>query len=145
MKINNLINRKKKDKFLIIILTAVSITLLDQLTKFFVLNNIIIQITYTTNTGAGFGILKNSTQLLIWFSIIILGLIFCLYDELKNKTTRISAALIIGGTVGNLIDRIRFGYVIDFIDLKIWPSFNIADTAITIGAVVLIIHLLKKE
>jgi signal peptidase II len=63
----------------------------------------------------------------------------------KNTWQRIALALILGGAVGNLIDRALLGYVVDFIDVRIWPVFNIADSAITVGAVLLCIHYLRGE
>jgi len=57
------------------------------------------------------------------------------------KVTEICLILILGGAIGNLIDRLRFGYVIDFLDFKVWPVFNIADSAITIGVTILFISL----
>ena len=80
------------------------------------------------------------------FLLLIIGIIIYYYDKIpKNKYAEISAALILGGAVGNLIDRVLRGHVIDFIDLRIWPSFNIADTAISIGAIGLILYLIKKK
>ena len=58
---------------------------------------------------------------------------------------RIGFASVFGGVLGNLIDRLRYGYVIDFLDFRIWPVFNIADSAITIGAVLIIIDLLRNR
>ena len=87
------------------------------------------------------------TDALIWLSIIILGVILYYHDKIaaKDKFLHTSIAIIFGGSIGNLIDRIRLGYVIDFIDLKIWPSFNIADAAITLGAIGLIYYMIKKK
>ncbi|GAF74610.1 unnamed protein product, partial [marine sediment metagenome] len=97
------------------------------------------------NTGAAFGILKNQTLLLIWFSVIVIGVILFYMDKIpKDKIVQIFTALILGGTISNLIDRLRLGYVIDFINFKIWPAFNIADAAVTIGAIGLIIYFLRK-
>jgi signal peptidase II len=63
-----------------------------------------------------------------------------------NKGTLVTCvlALIVGGAIGNLIDRIRLGYVVDFLDFRIWPVFNAADSAISIGTIVLIIYIIKK-
>jgi len=147
----------EKSKFITILLTAVIIVLLDQITKFIITKKIplgksipiipgIFSFTYFQNTGAGFGLFPGSTRLLIWFSIIVIGLILYFYESIpENKYTQISIALILGGTFSNLIDRINLGYIIDFLDFKIWPIFNIADTAITIGVIGLIIYLIKKE
>jgi signal peptidase II len=82
----------------------------------------------------------------MWFSIIVIGVILYIYDRLpKEKLVQIPLALVLGGTFGNLIDRFRFGFVIDFLDFRIWPAFNLADMAITIGVIGLIIYLLFKK
>ncbi len=147
----------EKTKLLIIALTSIGIVLLDQLLKAVITRNMqlsqsipvlnnIFHITYIQNTGAGFGLFQGSTRLLIWFSIIVIGIIMYFYDEIpKNKCAQLSIAAILGGTFSNLIDRINLGYVIDFLDFRIWPAFNIADAAITIGAVSLAIFLIRKE
>lgn len=131
-----------KKKAGIIFLTAVAVVLLDQITKFFAEK----YLTITYNPGAGFGLFQDSTSLLIWFSIIVIGIILYSYDKIpKQSSIQFYVGLLLGGTIGNLIDRIRLNYVIDFIDLKIWPSFNIADAAITISVIGLIIYLIKKK
>lgn len=131
-----------KKKVLVIFLTALLIILLDQLTKFLAEKYLIT----IHNTGAGFGLFKDSTTLLIWFSIIVIGAILYSYDKIPEKTSiQLFVGLLLGGTIGNLIDRLRLSYVIDFIDLKIWPSFNLADAAITIGVIGLIIYLIRKK
>jgi len=105
----------------------------------------ILHATYIQNTGAGFGILKGWNTILIFISLIIIGIILFYFDRIiKEKSIHIPIALILGGAIGNLIDRIFLGYVIDFIDFRIWPAFNIADSCITIGALWLIIYLWKK-
>jgi len=109
-----------------------------------IINNVL-HMTYILNTGAAFGIFKGMNLLLIWISIIIIGAILYNYDKIpKDTVPQIGFALIIGGAIGNLIDRIFLGHVIDFIDFRIWPAFNIADSAISIGAVLLIIYYWKK-
>lgn len=143
-----------KQKFLIIFLITILTIFIDQITKFFISKNINTQITiikkvlyftFVKNTGAAFGILKNQTILLIWFSVIVVGVIFFLYDKIPNKkSVQIFTALILGGTISNLVDRLRLNYVIDFIDFKVWPAFNIADAAVTIGCIGLIIYFMKK-
>lgn len=126
----------------IIFITAFFVIVLDQLTKFFVQDMPFI----VRNTGAVFGILTSQTDMLIWISFLVIGGIFFYYDRIpENKLVMLSVGLLLGGTIGNLIDRIRLGYVIDFIDLKFWPSFNIADSAVSVGAVILIIYLMKNK
>ena len=128
-------------KFTKFILIAFLIVVLDQLTKFIVVNNF----DYIQNTGAGFGLFQGNVHILIWISVIVIGLIFYFFDTIPDiKYVFYSVAFILGGTLGNLIDRIRLGYVIDFIDLGFWPAFNLADSAITIGVVGLIYYLIKK-
>ena len=129
-------------KHYIIFITAFFIILFDQLTKVIVEDMPFI----VKNTGAVFGILTGQTDMLIWISFFVIGGIFFYYDKIpENKFVLLSVGLILGGTIGNLIDRIRLGYVIDFIDLKFWPSFNIADSAVSVGAVILIIYLMKNK
>jgi signal peptidase II len=94
--------------------------------------------TLVYNRGAAFGMLKNQ---LFFFVLISFFVILFIFLHLKNKKIpllyKISLSLILAGSVGNLIDRLRFGYVIDFLDLRFWPVFNLADSALTIGALLL--------
>jgi len=121
---------------------SIFVILLDQLTKYLIskymvlhqsipLINNILHLTYIQNTGAGFGILKSQNTFLIFISLIIIGIIlFHIKKIVKEKQIHIPIALILGGAVGNLIDRIFLNHVIDFIDFRIWPAFNAADSAI---------------
>ena len=95
----------------------------------------VFHITYICNPGAAFGILANQRMIFIVFSIILFFLIVFFYRRLRDGSCylRYGTLLLAGGAFGNLIDRIRFGYVIDFFDLRVWPIFNIADIAICIG------------
>ena len=124
---------------------------LDQLTKFLISRNFalnqplavikgIFYITLVHNRGAAFGILRDQVWLFILISIIAILLIFFNLkksEPLKVSLYTISLSLILAGGLGNLIDRIVYGYVVDFLDFRVWPVFNIADSAITIGAVLL--------
>jgi len=106
----------------------------------------IFHITYVTNYGAGFGIMQGKTGLLIWFAIIVIGIILFYYDKIQEKKSlEIFSGLILGGTLSNLIDRLLFGFVTDFFDFRIWPVFNIGDSCVCIGALFLIIYIIKKE
>lgn len=146
-----------KNKYFTIFLTAFSIVLIDQLTKFlikanFQLNesipiiNNIFHLTYINNFGAGFGILQQQKWILVFISIIVIGLIFYYLDKIKEKELllQVLVGFILGGTTGNLIDRLYYGYVIDFLDFQVWPIFNIADSFVTIGVIGLIIYLWDK-
>lgn len=141
-----------------IFLIVVIILSLDLITKFFATQNLLLNhpspvvkgffyLTLIHNRGAAFGILKNQTALFIFTSLFAVLLI---YSSLKkNKTYKkltlasVSLAFILGGALGNLIDRLFLGYVVDFLDFRIWPVFNLADSSITIGAVLLGWSILK--
>ena len=147
----------KLKKSLLIAIIALSVLVLDQLTKLLVAGNMqlggsipliknIFHLTYIQNTGAAFGVLKGFNIFLIILSIAVLAAIFCYYKKIaeKDRLVHVLVALILGGIIGNLIDRIRLGYVIDFLDFRIWPAFNVADSCITIAVIWLIIYLWKK-
>lgn len=133
----------KKTPFILLIASV--LFLLDFLTKmmirsYFQVNDTIpliqdiFHITYVQNTGAGFGLLTGYNILLIAIYIVALGVIAFSWKSLPEE--RVPAGLIglfIGGIAGNLLDRIIFSHVLDFIDFRFWPVFNIADSGITIG------------
>ena len=91
------------------------------------------------NTGASFGILKDATLFLILISVVVIAIIMYYRARIPEKPC-IFLALLLGGVVGNLIDRVMHGFVIDFISLSFWPAFNVADIAITVGAAGLIVY-----
>lgn len=108
-------------------------------------------LTYTHNTGAAFSILTGQRILLILIATIILIILFNYIrkNKVKEKIDILAFSLIIGGSFGNLIDRIVRGYVVDFLDFKIFgynfPIFNLADTFIVIGVFLLLITTIRKE
>ena len=108
--------------------------------------NNIFHLTYIQNTGAGFGILKNQALVLLFISVAVIGIILYHFDKIKNNETllQILVGFVLGGTIGNLIDRLAYGHVIDFLDFQIWPVFNFADSFVTMGIIGLIIYLWKK-
>lgn len=147
----------KNKKLLRIFLPAFLVLLLDQLTKFMVVNNMtksqsipliknIFHLTYTTNTGSAFGILKGWQLPLIFLTFIIIGVIFYYIPKIKEKekSLQIFIGFILGAAIGNLIDRIFLGHVIDFLDFRIWPVFNIADSFLSISVIFLIIYFWNK-
>ena len=146
----------KKGKSLFIFLAALLVVIFDQLTKLFVASRFslgesvpvikgIFSIAYLANQGAGFGILQGQRWFFIFFALMVIGAILYLYDKIPaNKYVQLGVGLILGGAIGNLIDRIRLSYVIDFLDFRFWPAFNIADSAVSVGAVILIIYFWKK-
>ena len=116
-----------------LILIAFIIIILDQLSKLYAKHNW----DYVINYGASFSILQGYRWLFIIVAILVIFLIFY-YNEKKYL---LAFSFILGGTIGNLIDRVFLGYVIDFIDVKIIPIFNVADIANTVGAILLLIGL----
>lgn len=109
------------------------------------------QFTLVHNRGAAFGIGSNwSTPIFLIFSFVALIVVVSLLFQLKphEKLSAIALAMIVGGAVGNIFDRIRLGYVVDFLDVYIqnhhWPVFNIADSLITVGAVLLGLDMIKQ-
>lgn len=146
----------------LIVIIAVLLTIIDQISKLFItrLMNVkhsikiidnFFYLTYTHNQGAAFSILTGQRIFLIIITILIIILLLSYLKKNfpKDKLTKFSFALILGGSLGNLIDRIVRGSVIDFLDFKIFsynfPIFNLADTFITIGVILLIIITFRKE
>ena len=137
------------------------VLIVDQLTKFIILKNFqpggslpviknFFHISLVCNKGVAFGVFSEQGLPFRWtfiVCIIIVVFISVFYKKLfrERKSTRIFLSLILSGASGNLIDRIRFGYVVDFLDFRIWPVFNIADSAITIGTVLLILQMLRHK
>jgi len=146
----------------IIMYLSIIFLLIDQISKLLVvklldINKSIVLIknffylTYTHNTGAAFSILTGQRIFLILIAITILAILFNYLrkNKVEGKIDKLAFSLIIGGSLGNLIDRIIRGYVVDFIDIKIFgynfPVFNLADTFIVVGVFLLIITLGRKE
>lgn len=131
---------------------TVIVVILDQLTKYLIETNkpliyfLFIKIQYTTNTGAGFGILKNNSFILGIVSLLAVILIIYYYPKIpQTKLNSTIAGLLLAGTIGNGIDRLTKQYVVDFIATTFWPSFNVADAAITVSVIGLIILSIKEH
>lgn len=131
---------------------AVAIIVIDQILKniflkltepIYVVGDVI-KFNFIKNFGASFGILKNQKWLFIIFSLIVMIAIIYYYKRMPKDYIP-WVAMIMGGTLSNLIDRIHLGFVIDYIDLTYWPVFNIADIALTAGAIVLIWKIAKEK
>ena len=103
-------------------------------------------ITFILNPGAAFGILANQRLFFIGIGAAMLLGAGCFYSRLKQQDSwiRYGAALLLGGAVGNLLDRIRYGVVVDFLDFRVWPVFNIADIAIVFGVGCIVYALLFR-
>jgi signal peptidase II len=158
------LGENKKDKFIkeikyMIPMLAIAfvIVALDQWTKAMVRAKLapirlievirgFFEFSYSENTGAAFGSFQGKNPVFIVVGIIALAFIFYIFRSLNKSTwMRISFGLILGGALGNLIDRIAFGFVIDFIRIRVtpsiwWPNFNIADAGITVGAIMFAVY-----
>ncbi|NQZ54547.1 MAG: signal peptidase II [Piscirickettsiaceae bacterium] len=111
-------------------------------------------LTMAHNTGAAFSFLANAGGWQRWFFVglavlISIGLLIWIQKLAKTNIEAMSVSLILGGAIGNVIDRVYFGYVIDFLDVYYgsyhWPAFNIADAAIVVGAILLIIDSFRAQ
>ena len=132
------------------------IFLFDHITKvaaFFYLPNRPVELlpffhlTYVENTGASFGMMRNGNFLLIFVMLAIVAYIIISWRELCSygKWVKWGSVFILAGAVGNLYDRIMLGFVVDFLDFRIWPVFNVADSFITIGGCMFVISLLMQR
>jgi signal peptidase II len=159
----------RNGRYLILALISLSTVALDQISKVQIMQTMrlhesipvvseFFSLTYIRNPGAAFGLLASSGQTfrLIFFgltSVFALGLLGMIFFRLRQDDWigQLSIAGILGGAIGNLLDRVRFGEVIDFLDFYVngyhWPAFNVADAAISVGVFFLILHfaLEKKE
>jgi len=155
--------QRRKQQGIVFFVSIFAILIVDQSLKSLVrlklavgesipLINNIFHITYVTNTGAAFGLFKNSAIFFIIISVVAIVLIAGLIlksikraEFMANPRFDLGLIMIISGAIGNLVDRLKFGYVIDFIDVRIWPVFNIADTSITIGTMLLILSYMCQK
>jgi signal peptidase II len=143
-----------RKRYLYFFLITISVIVLDQLSKLLIMNyvimgksismvNDILYFTFLSNTGATWGMFKGNNAIFIILSVICLGVMLFYHKALPKPFY--ANALIVAGITGNLIDRILWGYVIDFIDLRWWPVFNVSDSAISIGIAIIIIYSIKTE
>ena len=143
-------------------LIAIIVLVLDQITKYFISTHVklhetitvvpgFFNITHVRNKGAAFGILSNFPELwrsafFITVTIVAVGVLIALIAKTNERLSLYAFSLIAGGAMGNVVDRLRYGEVVDFIQWYVrsyyWPSFNVADSAITIGVTLLAIEML---
>jgi len=136
---------------------ALAVIVLDHVTKTWVADHFlpgesriviphILYLTYVQNYHGAFGLFGTHPLLLTAAaSAVLIGFYLWYRREGAATTVHIAFALIFGGAVGNIIDRLRFGYVHDFFDLRFWPVFNVADSAITVGVTLLLLQMLVRE
>ena len=135
---------------------------LDQLTKLWVLASLperawwsplpgqawqVFRITHTTNSGAAFGIFPKQGTFFMLIAVVVVVAIVVYYRHLSAGSwfIRLSLGLQLGGAAGNLIDRVHYGYVVDFIDVGFWPIFNLADASIVAGVAILAYSLWRDD
>jgi len=158
----------KKFHLAFFVVPAVLLVVVDQITKSLVVNNLpvhssealiegFLNLVHVRNRGMAFGMLNGlstNTASYILAAVSVIAVVAIILYALKysdgSQTTIFALSLILGGAVGNLIDRLRLGEVIDFIDFFIgsfhWPAFNAADSGITIGTFLIILsHLFRKK
>ncbi len=148
-------------------LVSLAVLLLDQWTKGIITRAFdvhqsrtvvggLFDLTYVRNSGAAFGLfasVDSSIKAIILNSVAVLVFIvvsaYALRSSHKSVRLQVGFSLILGGAIGNLLDRVRFGYVVDFLDFSIsghhWPAFNVADSAICIGVGLLFLDMLRNE
>lgn len=139
-------------------LIALVVFLLDQASKYWIATTFrigqsrpiipeVFHLTYVRNTGGAFGLFKGWVPLLVIISLVAIFVILRIAIMQRTVSPRrrlgqVAISTILGGALGNLTDRLHLGYVIDFLDFRVWPVFNVADIAITVGVGLLIIELL---
>ncbi len=143
---------------MLIYAVSLAIVVLDRFTKFLALKFLsshssvpvvtnIFHLTLVKNSGIAFGFFQDRTPVLI--IIVILCLVGLIFLSFRMRTAgwveRMSLAFILGGATSNLMDRFLFGYVIDFLDFRIWPVFNLADSFITVGVFLFLLSTLRKR
>jgi len=155
-KVNSL---QGKGRNVIFPLTALLIVAADQLSKFWIRSNLatgeslfevgFFRLTRVHNSGAAFGLFQGQSFLLTIIASVAVAalLLYTLFFHhkfpfLDNRLGKLALGLVLGGTTGNLIDRIHLGYVTDFIDFNFWPAFNIADSAVVVGIIILVYSLI---
>ena len=142
-------------------LTALLVLTADQLSKLGIRANLdvneslpetgLFRLTHVHNTGAGFGLFQGQSfplTILAFIGIVVILLLVFLASRrsplLDITLSKLALGLVLGGAIGNLIDRLCFGHVTDFIDIGIWPAFNIADSAITVGVILFAYSLISS-
>lgn len=128
------------------VLTALGVFLLDRGTKLLVMRSLapaesipvipgIFHLTHVRNPGAAFGLFLNQRVFLVAITAAVIVFVILYARRTPAPWTRFGLGLLLGGALGNMVDRITVGSVVDFIDLRIWPVFNAADSAIVVGAI----------
>jgi len=142
---------------------ALGVLLLDQISKSLVLTYLgparqdgpvqiviiprVLRLIYVENTGAAFGVLQGRNPALAFLAVIVVAILAVWFRSIATTSRwgALALGLQVGGALGNVLDRFRHGFVIDFIDVPHWPTFNLADSAITVGVILLALILLERD
>ena len=145
----------------IIAVMAAAVLAFDQLTKAMVMRNLmpgvpwnpiaflrpIVVLNYVTNEGVAFGLFPQLSSYYVFIQLAVVGALILFYRRfaVNHWLMPVCLGLQLGGALGNLVDRLHFGHVIDFIDFKVWPVFNVADSCIVVGVLILAFLLLRDR
>ena len=147
---------KKYASEIALFVAALSVVIVDQVSKHFIRTELTLgqkipaegffQITRCNNTGGVFGLFADQAFLITIIAVagVIAILIYSRYPAFNSLLIKISLGLLLGGAIGNLIDRIRFGWVTDFIHVGGWPVFNLGDSAIVVGVILILYHFIFR-
>ncbi len=149
---------KPRNRFATMLTLAGILFVVDRLTKWWIIKHFVLgesrpygryfSLTYVQNTGTAFGLMQNSNKALLVLGLVILGSLLYAARGLYERGGMISLvgiSHVLGGALGNLLDRYRHGYVVDFLDFHFWPVFNVADSAITVGTIVIMFGLFLQD
>lgn len=145
-------------KSVILLLTALTLLVADQLTKALVVANLavgekarllgdVVQVWHAQNRGAAFSLFQGGTAVFLIVSVLSIGMVAYFHRSLRDRSPWLHVVLgiVLGGTLGNFIDRLRQGYVTDWLSIGIgdtrWPTFNVADSSVVIGIGILVVYL----
>lgn len=140
---------------------VVIVLIADRISKIWVVNNLpfeepvviipalknIFTLTYIRNSGAAFGMLPNMNWFFAIIAILVVAAVVIWYDTLpvQHLPGRIAVGMVLGGAIGNLVDRARTGNVVDFLHLHFWPIFNVADCSLVVGVIIIGLYLILEE
>lgn len=146
---------------LVAAITIPSVIVLDQLSKWLIWNTYgpagdliedeylggLLTFHFVRNTGSAFGLFQGQTGILTVATFLAIGflVVFFIRNARESALVALALSLLVGGAIGNLIDRMRLGYVIDWIKLPNWPTFNVADSSITVGVILLFAAILYQD
>jgi signal peptidase II len=143
-----------------VLIPAALVILVDQVTKALVIRSLpigsqwpsepvagLFSFTHVSNTGVAFGLFQGNSSFFVLLAVVVVCALWLYLRRLPHHadSVRLAVGLQIGGALGNVIDRIRIGHVTDFLDFQVWPVFNLADTSIFLGVVLLGWEMWREE